>query len=114
MLAFTVSSLVLCGWTLDVEALKRIFPRLVAMNPVTALAFILLSLSLWFSSSENPGRKARVAAQLCAGIVALVGLLKLTEVLFGRAVGIDQVFFTSKLIDDLTGQPNRMASNTAI
>jgi diguanylate cyclase (GGDEF)-like protein len=113
MLAFTVSSLVLCGWTLDVEVLKRIFPRLVAMNPVTALAFILLSLSLWFSSSENPGGKARVAAQLCAGIVALVGLLKLTEVIFGRAVDIDQLFFTSKLIDDLTGQPNRMAPNTA-
>jgi diguanylate cyclase (GGDEF)-like protein len=113
MLTFTVSSLVLCGWTLDVEVLKRIFPRLVAMNPVTALAFILLSLSLWFSSSENPGRKARGTAQLCAGIVALVGLLKLTEVLFGRAVGIDQVFFTSKLMNDLTGQPNRMAPNTA-
>ena len=79
MLAFTVSSLVLCGWTLDVEVLKRIFPKLVAMNPVTALAFILLSLSLWLSSSENIGRKIRVVAQLCAGIVALVGLSKLTE-----------------------------------
>lgn len=113
LLALAVSSLVLCGWTLDVEMLKRIFPTLVAMNPITALAFILLSVSLWLSSTEHMGRKGRVAAQVCAGLVALVGLLKLIEVLCGWTVGIDQVLFTSKLLDDVTGQPNRIAPNTA-
>ncbi len=81
--ALIVSSLVLVGWAFDVETLKRIFPKLVAMNPVTALAFILLGLSLWLSRTESASRKTRLAAKLCAGLVAMVGLLKLTEVLSG-------------------------------
>jgi diguanylate cyclase (GGDEF)-like protein len=112
--AFIVSSLVLVGWAFDVEALKRIFPRLVAMNPVTALAFILLGLSLWLSQAESTNRKARLVAYLCAGLVALVGLLKLTEVLLGWGAGVDQLLFPSKLVDDVTGQPNRIAPNTAL
>ena len=38
--------LVLVGWMLDIEALKRIHPGLVAMNPATAVAFILAGLRL--------------------------------------------------------------------
>lgn len=114
MLVFIVSSLVLFGWALDVEALKRVSPKLVAMNPVTALAFILLGLSLWLSHAENTGRKIRLVAILCAGLVAMVGLLKLTEVLFGGAIGLDQLLFASKLVDEVTGQPNRIAPNTAL
>ncbi len=112
--AFIVGSLVLCGWALNLEALKRIFPRLVAMNPTTAVAFLLLGLSLWLSPSESTGQKARLAAILCAGLVALVGLLKLCEVLFGWTVGVDQLLFASELADDVTGQPNRIAPNTAL
>ena len=113
-LVFVVSSLVLFGWALDVEALKRVFPRLVAMNPVTASAFILLGLSLWLSGAEDSGRKTRLVAGLCAALAAAVGLLKLTEVVFGWAAGVDQLLFASKLADDVTGQPNRMAPNTAL
>lgn len=113
-LVFVVSSSVLFGWALDVEALKRVFPRLVAMNPVTALAFILLGLSLWLSRAEDIGRKTRLVARLCAALVAVVGLLKLTEVVFGWAAGVDQLLFASKLAVDVTGQPNRMAPNTAL
>jgi hypothetical protein len=32
-LALIVSGLVLCGWMLDVELFKRLFPQLVTMNP---------------------------------------------------------------------------------
>jgi len=113
-LSFAVGSLVLFGWALDVEPLKRVFPKLVAMNPLTALAFILLGLSLRLSREEHAGRKARLVARLCAGLVALAGLLKLAEILFGWPVGIDQLLFASKLTEDVTGQPNRVAPNTAL
>ncbi|HEY9282757.1 MAG TPA: GGDEF domain-containing protein [Pyrinomonadaceae bacterium] len=109
-----MGGLVLFGWALDVEALKRVFPRLVAMNPVTALALILLGLSLRLSGAEGSGRKTRLAAGLCAALAAAAGLLKLTEVVFGRAAGVDQLLFAGKLAGDLTGQPNRMAPNTAL
>lgn len=114
ILVFVVSVLVLLGWVLDVEALKRVFPKLVAMNPVTALSFILLGLSLWLSRAEDASGKTRLVAGMCAGLAALIGLLKLTEVLFGWAAGVDQLLFASKLAGDVTGQPNRIAPNTAL
>ena len=113
-LAIIVSGLVLCGWMLDVELFKRLFPQLVAMNPTTAVAFMLLALSLWLSPAEHIAGRTRLIAQLCAGLVALIGLLKLSEVLFGWPTGLDQLLFADKLGRDLSGQPNRMAPNTAL
>lgn len=114
ILALLVSSLVLCGWMLDVELFKRLFPQLVAMNPTTAVAFILFAISLWLSSSEDAGARIRFIVKLCAAVVALIGLLKLSEVVCGWPAGVDQWLFAEKLGRDLSGQPNRMAPNTAL
>ncbi len=38
---------VLIGWWVDSARLKSVVPGLVAMNPVTAIAFVLLSAALW-------------------------------------------------------------------
>lgn len=113
MLALAVSGLVLLGWALNIELLKRIFPQLVAMNPTTAVAFMLLGTSLWLSRSENAGSGTHFIIKMCAGLVVLIGLCKLIEVIFGWVIGVDQVLFPGKLSTDLTGQPNRMAPNTA-
>lgn len=112
--AVSVSSLVLVGWAFDIEPLKRIFPGLVAMNPTTAVSFMLLSISLWLSRPENTGRSTLSVTWVCGGLVVMVGYLKLGELLFGWTAGIDQWLFTDKLTRDATGQPNRMAPNTAL
>ena len=69
---------VLAGWGLHVELFKSVVPGLVAMNPVTALAFILLGFSLWFST-QQPTDWHRHVAQTCGGVVAMIGLFKLCE-----------------------------------
>jgi diguanylate cyclase (GGDEF)-like protein len=109
-----VGALVLCGWQFDIELFKRIFPKLVAMNPATAVAFILLAVSLWLSQKKDVARRVRHGAELCAALVVLAGLLKLAQVIFGWPGGIDQLLFSDKLRVDLTGLPNRMAPNTAL
>ena len=43
------------GWTLDIGVLKRILPNLVAMNPVTAVSFVMAGVSLFLL---RPGRAA--------------------------------------------------------
>jgi diguanylate cyclase (GGDEF)-like protein len=112
--AAAVSSLVLYGWLFDVERFKRILPTLVAMNPTTAVAFLLLALSLWLSQKKDVPRGVRGGAKLCAALIALTGLCKLMQVGFGWPVGIDQLLFADKLQADPTGMPNRMAPNTAL
>ncbi|HST22368.1 MAG TPA: GGDEF domain-containing protein [Blastocatellia bacterium] len=114
ILAIAVGSLVLTGWALDVELLKRIYPTLVAMNPITAICFLLLSSSLLLMRSGKVDQRTLLIAKVCAGIVILVGLLKLIEIISGSVIGVDQLLFRNKLAYDITGQPNRMAPNTAL
>lgn len=95
--------------------LKRILPNLVAMNPLTAVSFVLAGGSLLLGR-EGGGRGARGIAAGLALLVCLVGLVKLLQVAFGWEGGIDQALFPRALEAEAatTGLPNRMAPNTAL
>jgi diguanylate cyclase (GGDEF)-like protein len=114
LITILISIIVLLGWTLDVEMFKRIFPTFVAMNPTSAVCFILLGVSLWLSQTDIASQRILLIARVLSALVALIGLLKLGEVLFGWAIGVDQLLFVAKLKDGLGGQPNRMAPNTSL
>ena len=105
------------GWTLDIEVLKRVLPGLVAMNPATAITFVLAGVALLVLlrtdvEDEGLGRVSRGLALA----VALVGLLKLIGLLSGWGSGVDQLLFAEKLEAEaaVSGVPNRMAPNTAL
>src|SRR5882762_8326833 len=104
----------LLGWWLDIEPLKRGIGDAVAMNPATAVCFILAGASLWLARTEPvpPGTR-RVAAGLAA-VAALVAIVRLAGYAFGAEVGIDQLLFRQHLTDVVAGGPNRMAPNTAL
>ena len=111
-----VGSLVLLGWALDIGVLKRILPNLVAMNPVTAVTFALVGVSLCLLRPRRPSRRARGLAAGLALVVCLVGLVKLVGITFGWENGIDSLLFPRSLEAEAatTGIPNRMAPNTAL
>ncbi|MDQ3494191.1 MAG: ATP-binding protein [Pseudomonadota bacterium] len=113
-----VSLLVLLGWAADVETLKRISPGLVAMNPMTAVAFVLAGVSLWLqrpgAANASPSPGSTRTARLAAAAVIAIGMFKLGEVAFGWAVGVDQWLFANRLGSAGTALPNRMAPNTAM
>jgi PAS domain S-box-containing protein len=107
-----VGGLVLLGWQLGLESLKRILPELVAMNPATAIAFILCGASLWLLVADQAGRNTGRIVKALAGTAVLIGLLKFCAIAAGSHVGVDQLFFSTKLdIDPI--YPNRMAPTTA-
>ena len=103
-----VGCLALAGWALDVEMLKTVIPGLVAMNPATAVAFILAGVSLWILLNESADLLTHRLGTMCASIVALVGLLTFGGDVSGWDIGIDQVLFQQKL------NANRMAPNTSL
>ena len=109
-----VGIVVLLGWALDVDFLRRVTPGLVMMNPATAVAFILGGASLWLLQGEHSRLRSRRVGQVCAGIVALIGLLRLCALVGGPDMGVDQWLFVSKLdAGGGAGFPSRMAPNTA-
>src|SRR5687768_17233303 len=85
---------VLAGWALRNGVLKSLLPGATAMNPATALGFILSGASLWLlrtgpaAGGGGPGRRA---GQLCAVVLAAVGVLRLAGYLGGGEIGIDQL-----------------------
>jgi len=109
-----VGCLVLVGWAFEIAALKSVLPGLVTMKANTALAFILGGVSLWLLQSEQANQRTRRIAQICAFIVALLGLLTLSEDLFCWDLGIDQLLFQDLQTDPEISKPGRMASATAL
>lgn len=111
-----VSLLTLLGWAFDIEPLKRWLPDAVAMNPMTAVAFILSSVGLWFSQTGAQLSGMRRASVLCAATVVIIGLVRLLGYAANMDIGLDRLLFASKLT--MTGVntdiPNRIAPNTAL
>jgi PAS domain S-box-containing protein len=105
---------VLVGWWVDHPVLRSGVAGLVAMNPVTAIAFALASVALRLMLSESPPRPSRVLARLCAAAVVLLALLCLTRLLGTWDLGPDRLLFSHQLARVGEARPNRMAPNTAL
>lgn len=104
-----VGTLVLFGWASDLTTLKSLVPGFVAMNPATALAFILCGIALWLSRTERPGQATRIPTLVgfCIASIILIALVRLIGYWFRWDFGIDTLFFHEKL------GGNRMPPNTA-
>ena len=91
-LAIAIGLWVLTGWMLHIQILTRILPGQVAMKANTAACFILIGFGFWVLKKEQAGIAGlALAAKIAALLVSVVGLLSLTEGLWGWDLGIDQL-----------------------
>ncbi len=95
VLAITFGLWVLTGWALHIEIVKRILPGQVAVKANAAICFILIGVALWVLRKEQPPGVAswRLAAKIAAVLISVVGVLSLSEFLWGWDLGIDQLLF---------------------
>lgn len=108
LMVLLLAATVLIGWQFNIEFLKRPISKTVAMNPLTALCFLLSSVALFFNS------KNKTTTVLAFTVIALC-VIKLISALIGSAVSVDGILFHDKLNKDLVnGMSNRMAANTTI
>ncbi len=111
-IAIFVGSLVFVGWMLNISALKSIFTGLATMKANTALAFILSGASLRLLHGSGISQRSLRMAQILASTAVLIGLLTLSEYLFGWNLGIDQLLF--KDTDSGSSPAGRMSFVTAV
>src|SRR4051812_26657388 len=83
-----VGCVALVGWLLNSEPLKTVVPGGIAMNPATAVCFLLGSLALWLLRHDGADPRRLLAGQLCATVVLLVGLFRLLGYVLGWDPGI--------------------------
>jgi two-component system NtrC family sensor kinase len=81
----------LAGWATGRPALASLRANYIPMAPNTALAFIVLGAAL--VAVATPWRGSRLGAGLAAGVVGLVGVLRLIEYSSGGGFAVDDWFF---------------------
>ena len=109
-LVILIGTGVLYGWSTDSTVLKSLVPGFVAMNPATAICFILSGNVLWLLRNEpDTEQKTRIPTLVGFFIAAvvLIALVRLVGYWFRWSFGLDTILFSQKLSD------NRMAPNTA-
>jgi signal transduction histidine kinase len=97
----------LVGWLFNVDALKSIYGS-ITIKGNTSLALLLAGLALCFLNSSEAKMFLRRTGQACAVIVLLIGLLTLSEHIFGWNLGIDQLLFAEPAGSPATASPGRM------
>jgi len=114
-----LAMLVLAGWQFGIEPLKRISPAWVAMNPTTAIWFLLASIALILTCRTRrvPSRSPSVIRILGLTIAAF-GLINLIRCLGGPDLHIDQMFYNldagAARNADHALRSSRVAPNTAL
>src|SRR3984893_14751068 len=112
-IAMAVGGLVLVGWMLGMRTLASVFPHYTTMKPNTAFCFVLAGLSLWLlrlpsSQAVEFNPKHGRLGQICAVLVAIIGLLTLGEIFLNLNLGIDQILLRDTLTDSRV-PPGRMS-----
>src|ERR1041384_1675395 len=79
LVAFCIGATGLLGWILDNELLKRIYPTLVTMKANTAVCLMLAAVALFLIEGRSASPLKRRISRVLAVIVALVGLVTLSE-----------------------------------
>ncbi|HEX7516788.1 MAG TPA: HAMP domain-containing sensor histidine kinase [Chthoniobacterales bacterium] len=112
--AVCIGILVLIGWSFDLEPLKRVLPGFVAMNPGTAVLFILTGIALACTLNGRSSEVAKFIARLFAAVVAIAAASEFLEITGFWHSRVDELLFASKLSAKQDLLPNRMAPNTAL
>ncbi|HXG92791.1 MAG TPA: response regulator [Blastocatellia bacterium] len=105
---------VIIAWLFDISTVKSIYPFFATMKFNTSLSFFLLGLSLWLLLNKQSNRWLRAIASACASVVAVIGLLSLSQYLFNCDFGIDELLLKDAPDAVSTSHPGRMSPLTAL
>jgi signal transduction histidine kinase/DNA-binding response OmpR family regulator len=106
-----VGVVVLLGWQLESERLKAVLPGQSAMNPTSALAFVLAAVALWIHHRAAPASSLNATgrgARALAAVVIALGVVTLIRYCVGIDVGLDEILFRTRL------DGNRMSPNSGL
>ena len=113
ILVIAIGCLVLLGWQFDISLLKSGFPGMAStMKANTAICFLLAGGSLRLLQYQRTRLHNRIA-QGMAGFIIIIGMLTLSEYIFGWNLGIDEWLFRD-FVSSATPYPGRMAVSTAL
>lgn len=113
VVSLVVALVILGDWALPGDASRVIQPGGFVMLPWAAILVVAVSLSLILQRHWEPGKAARTAAWVLAGITALMSVIFLVEWMAGIDFGVDAIFFQNSVAAYGHPHPGRAANNSA-
>lgn len=118
VLAIVIGLTGLAGEFWGIGYLRSLWPGFVAIKINTCIGFVLLGVSLWIQR-KSPDNKHRAVseyiAQALAFVVAMLGLLSLSEIIFGWNLRIDQTIHPETIQEAFGSiRPGLMSPITAL
>jgi len=111
-LAALLGLLVLAGWALGIGALKSVVSGAVEMKANTAVGLVLAGVALFISACRSLPIWEFVSRTM-ALIVAALGLVTLSQYVFHRQLGIDELLFRD-MANAFNAIPGRMSPYSAV
>src|SRR6185312_3046944 len=108
-----VAGSVLIGWLLHLQNLKSVYPGLIAMNPLSALLFIIAGFAL-LRTGQRHRKRPDVIVMIVGIVVLLGGATKIAECFFPFDLDLDQILFHRQVHTGGPYGPNEIAMNTAV
>lgn len=102
------------GWVLGVDVLKRVHPAWVTMKVNASVCLMLAGIAVALLRDEAPGTLRWRVAQVCAGIITLVGLLTLGQHFDWWQLPLDHLLFTESVAEAGRSFPGRMGPASAL
>jgi signal transduction histidine kinase/DNA-binding response OmpR family regulator len=104
------------GWITGYTPLRSVLPGTPAMNPLTAVAFMLLTPTLWRLPMLRQRGRFHAYDRIVALYLLTVGVVRTVDVLVGSLwePQLDMVFFHGPLEPERAVLTNRMSINTAV
>ena len=105
-----IAVLALLGWWWHIEWFRSLLPGHVAMNPMTAIGFLVSAAGLGIArrARGSPSGSLRALVRVCALLILALGLITLLGYVTGRNLGLDQLLLGASL------RGNRIAPNTGL
>ncbi len=105
----------LCGWTWDLAMLRQFGPGLPAMNPMTAVTFLLSSLSFFLLSASGRPRIWDTVGRSLAILVLIIAVIRLTGYFVALPAQVDHWLWPDLASAAGGGEfPGRMAFSSAV
>ena len=115
LVAGGIGLLVLAGWLLDVDTMRRALLGSVVMPPNTALTFILGGVSLWIQRQPRaPTSFMRIIALALGAAVLVLGCLSFAERAFDLHLGFARLLFPDDAVAFRDLSSSGMATNSAV
>lgn len=107
--------LVIIGWQFNIPFLIRPIPDLNAMNPVSAITFMLATVAIIPLLLQMPNPWAKNLSRIAAIVVLAIGLMRTADIAGLTTFNVDQLLFTYRLqINQLSSFETRIGLGTSL